>query len=51
MAALQLRPIHTCGFDAGALGEIMLRFDLGEGRIRTARSFRAREGGGEYNVA
>ena len=28
----------------------MLRFDPGEGRIRTARSFRVWEGGGEYNV-
>ena len=29
----------------------MLRLDPGEGRIKTARSFRAWEGGGEYNVA
>lgn len=29
----------------------MLRFDPGEGRIRTSRSFRVWEGGGEYNVA
>lgn len=28
----------------------MLRFDPGEGRVRTARSFHVREGGGEYNV-
>ena len=28
----------------------MLRLDPGEGRIRTARAFRAWEGGGEYNV-
>jgi 2-dehydro-3-deoxygluconokinase len=34
-----------------ALGEVMLRFDPGEGRIRTARTFRVWEGGGEYNVA
>ncbi|MER7755018.1 sugar kinase [Kitasatospora sp. NPDC097643] len=33
-----------------ALGEVMLRFDPGEGRISTARSFRVWEGGGEYNV-
>ncbi|PPS67269.1 MULTISPECIES: sugar kinase [Streptomyces] len=33
-----------------ALGEVMLRFDPGEGRIRTARSFQVWEGGGEYNV-
>lgn len=29
----------------------MLRLDPGEGRISTARQFRAWEGGGEYNVA
>ena len=29
----------------------MLRLDPGDGRIKTARSFRAWEGGGEYNVA
>lgn len=29
----------------------MLRLDPGEGRVRTARSFRVWEGGGEYNVA
>ena len=34
-----------------SLGEIMLRLDPGEGRIKTARSFRVWEGGGEYNVA
>ncbi|MDN3270149.1 sugar kinase [Streptomyces sp. MA15] len=33
-----------------ALGEVMLRFDPGEGRIRTARTFQVWEGGGEYNV-
>ena len=29
----------------------MLRLDPGEGRIHTARTFQAWEGGGEYNVA
>ncbi|MDP9002315.1 MAG: sugar kinase [Myxococcota bacterium] len=29
----------------------MLRLDPGDGRVSTARSFRAWEGGGEYNVA
>jgi 2-dehydro-3-deoxygluconokinase len=33
------------------LGEVMLRLDPGEGRIRTARSFQAWEGGGEYNTS
>ncbi|MFL5995569.1 MAG: PfkB family carbohydrate kinase [Streptomyces sp.] len=36
--------------DVVALGEVMLRFDPGEGRIRTARTFKVWEGGGEYNV-
>ena len=38
-------------YDVVALGEVMLRLDPGEGRIRNARSFRVWEGGGEYNVA
>ena len=32
----------TYKYDAASLGEVMLRLDPGEGRIRTARSFRAR---------
>jgi 2-dehydro-3-deoxygluconokinase len=51
MADLNLRPTSECRYDAVSLGEVMLRLDPGEGRIRTARSFRAWEGGGEYNVA
>lgn len=47
---LNLRSAETCKFDAVSLGEVMLRLDPGEGRIRTARSFKAWEGGGEYNV-
>ena len=38
-------------YDLVSLGEIMLRLDPGEGRVRTARTFRAWEGGGEYSVA
>jgi len=41
---------HVPGAEAIALGEVMLRFDPGEGRIRTARTFQVWEGGGEYNV-
>ncbi len=48
---LNLRPKEKCAFDEISLGEIMLRLDPGEGRIKTARSFKAWEGGGEYNVA
>ena len=48
---LDIRPASECRYDAVSLGEVMLRLDPGEGRIRTARSFRAWEGGGEYNVS
>ena len=41
----------SAAYDAVSLGEVMLRLDPGEGRIRTARTFRVWEGGGEYNVA
>jgi 2-dehydro-3-deoxygluconokinase len=48
---LPIKPADACMFDEVSLGEVMLRLDPGEGRIRTARSFQAWEGGGEYNVA
>jgi 2-dehydro-3-deoxygluconokinase len=48
---LNIKPKKDCLFDEISLGEVMLRLDPGEGRIRTARHFRAWEGGGEYNVA
>lgn len=48
---LELRPKEECKYDMLSLGEVMLRFDPGEGRIRTARHFQVWEGGGEYNVA
>jgi 2-dehydro-3-deoxygluconokinase len=48
--SLACRPPSECRYDAVSLGEVMLRLDPGEGRIRTARSFRVWEGGGEYNV-
>jgi len=51
MSALDLRPAQDCAYDVVSLGEVMLRFDPGEDRVRTARSFRLWEGGGEYNVA
>ena len=49
--AIQLRDQSQCQYDLLALGEIMLRLDPGEGRIRCARDFKVWEGGGEYNVA
>lgn len=51
MSSLTLRPSSECRFDLVALGEVMLRFDPGEGRIATTRGFAVSEGGGEYNVA
>ncbi len=51
MTALAVRAREDCRYDLVALGEVMLRLDPGEGRIRTARSFKVWEGGGEYNVA
>ena len=51
MSVLPIRPASECRFDEVSLGEVMLRLDPGEGRIRTARQFTAWEGGGEYNVA
>ena len=47
---LNIKSKDTCRYDAVSIGEVMLRLDPGEGRIRTARSFRVWEGGGEYNV-
>lgn len=46
-----LKDKKDCTFDEVSLGEVMLRLDPGDGRIRTARSFSVCEGGGEYNVA
>ena len=49
--SLEIRPKSECQFDQVSLGEVMLRLDPGEGRIRTTRSFTAWEGGGEYNTS
>jgi len=48
---LTIKPAESCQYDILSLGEIMLRLDPGDGRVRTAHSFSAWEGGGEYNVA
>lgn len=48
---LPVRQPADCRWDLVALGEVMLRLDPGDERISTTRSFRAWEGGGEYNVA
>src|SRR3954451_23552244 len=49
--SLSIKSAKECTFDQLSLGEVMLRLDPGEGRVRTAREFKAWEGGGEYNVA
>jgi 2-dehydro-3-deoxygluconokinase len=51
MTDLAIRQAADVRWDLVALGEVMLRLDPGEERIATARTFRAWEGGGEYNVA
>ncbi len=48
---LNVKSKESCKYDCISLGEVMLRLDPGEGRIKTARQFRAWEGGGEYNVS
>ena len=47
---LKLKDKKDCMYDAVSIGEIMLRLDPGEGRIRVTREFKVWEGGGEYNV-
>jgi 2-dehydro-3-deoxygluconokinase len=49
--ALNVRQKSDCRWDLVSLGEVMLRFDPGDRRVSTTRSFEVSEGGGEYNVA
>jgi 2-dehydro-3-deoxygluconokinase len=51
VSRLSIKSAEECRFDLVALGEVMLRFDPGDGRIATTRTFAVSEGGGEYNVA
>ena len=46
--SITLRPADRCRYDIVSLGEVMLRLDPRERRIRTAKSFDVWEGGGEY---
>lgn len=50
MPVLDIKPAGSCRWDGLALGEVMLRLDPEWGRVRTARTLRVSEGGGEYNV-
>ena len=49
--SLTIKPKDRCRWDLVSLGEVMLRFDPGDRRIWTTRTFEVSEGGGEYNVA
>lgn len=48
---MKIRDKNECLWDQISLGEVMIRLDPEENRVRTARNFRVWEGGGEYNVA
>src|SRR6202020_3157981 len=49
--SLVIRKKEECKWDLVSLGEVMLRLDPGDVRVRTTRRFNVWEGGGEYNVA
>ena len=49
--SLEIKPASECAYDILSMGEIMLRLDPGDGRVRTTRQFQAWEGGGEYNLS
>ena len=49
--SMNIKSASECEYDLVSMGEVMLRLDPGGERVRTARNFRAWEGGGEYNVA
>ncbi|HZD94653.1 MAG TPA: sugar kinase [Candidatus Sulfotelmatobacter sp.] len=49
--SLTIKPKTANEWDLISLGEVMLRFDPGDYRVTTARTFTVSEGGGEYNVA
>ena len=48
---MKINNATNCKYDIISLGEVMIRMDPGDGRIRNARSFNVWEGGGEYNVS
>src|SRR5436853_7555806 len=48
---LTIKSKDTCRWELVSLGEVMVRFDPGDKRIWTTRTFEVYEGGGEYNVA
>ncbi len=50
MSILNVKPKEDCTYDILSMGEVMLRLDPGEGRIRTSRNFRVWEGGVDTRV-
>jgi 2-dehydro-3-deoxygluconokinase len=48
---MKIKPQGSTNYDLVSLGEVMLRLDPGNQRVRNARHFDVWEGGGEYNVA
>lgn len=48
---LVIQPKQERRWELVSLGEVMLRFDPGDRRVWTTRTFEVSEGGGEYNVA
>lgn len=51
MSKPMIKSAESCRWDIVSMGEVMLRFDPGDRRVHTARSFEVWEGGGEYNAA
>lgn len=51
MSKLIIKSRTDCRWDELSLGEVMIRLDPAERRIKTTRKFDVWEGGGEYNVA
>jgi 2-dehydro-3-deoxygluconokinase len=51
MSIINVKTKDSCKYDCISLGEVMLRLDPGDGRIKNAREFKVWEGGGEYNVS
>jgi 2-dehydro-3-deoxygluconokinase len=49
--SLNIKTAKEVAIDQISLGEVMLRLDPGETRIRVAREFKVWEGGGEYNTS
>jgi hypothetical protein len=45
MPALTIKPAGSCQYDLVAVGEVMLRLNPHEGRVRTAREFKIWEEG------